>query len=435
MFWQVRHCDPQWHDPLDVEKCRRYSQLVLHTTDSDVTLYKNVHCARCNFINMSTGDFQCLDPNDFQMCSSTLNIRKVRLPPVFSVLMDFRNSSCDAEDELWDPIHLACRKVLCGQLYKLNNGMCVRDPSVFAPLENSTLLDDSCHKIMLSTHEFIPRLNGYVYVNATNEVYEQGEYEMLSDGNMLICSKENDYMATFTTLHQLLTLVTMVISLVGLTLHIIIYALVPRHRNLPGKNLFSLSCCLFVAYLLFLTGIRATEQHGLCVFISVSLHFFWLASFCWMSVMSVDVCRTFTSQVYRGDSAGNYTYGLYSLYAWSVPTLVVTLALIFDYVDILPEYRPQYATNLCWINNRYGLATFFLLPQGAIVLENTLLFLVTARGIYKQMKVARYANMRSQSVKGTKEKTVKIMHKGISKEVVQVGVFSLYPHVCLLVYI
>ncbi|XP_050715817.1 uncharacterized protein LOC126998350 isoform X2 [Eriocheir sinensis] len=416
---QVRHCDPLWPDPLDVEKCRRYSQMVLHTTDTSVTLYKNPHCARCNFVNMSMGNFQCLDPNDPNMCSSAISIRKINLPPVFSVLMDFRNSSCDAQDELWDPIHLACRKVFCGQLYKLSNGFCVRDPEVFAVLENSTLLYDSCRKIKLSMDEFTPRSDGSMHVNATNKVYEQGEYEMLSDGNVLICSDNDEYVRSFTTLHQLLTLVTMVVSLLGLALHIVIYILVPRHRNLPGKNLFSLSCCLFLAYLIFLTGIRATEHHGFCVFISASLHFFWLASFCWMSVMSVDVCRTFTSQVYRGDSAGYHTYALYSLYAWGVPTLVVTLALICDYVGFLPEYRPQYATNLCWINNSYGLATFFLLPQGAIVLENTLLFLVTARGIYKQMKAAKFANRRSQSVKGTKEKTVKIMHKGAPKEVVQ----------------
>lgn len=418
---QMRHCHPDWPDPLDVEKCHRYSQLVLHTVGgSRTTLYKNLHCAKCNFVNMSSGQFQCLDPYDFNVCSSLNGSRSMYLPPVFSVLMDFRNTSCDATNELWDPIHLACRKVFCGQLYKLEKGVCVRDPAALAVLRNSTLLDDSCRKINLSESEYIPRSDGSVFVNATKRVYEQGEYEMLSEGDVLICNDYDDYFASFTLLHQLLTLVTIVISLVGLGLHIIIYMLVPRYRNLPGKNLFCLSCCLFLAYLLFLTGMKATEHRGLCVFISSALHFFWLAAFCWMNVMSVDVCRTFNSQVYRGDPAGNRTFVLYSLYAWSVPAVVVALALIFDFMDILPDYRPRYATDLCWINSRYGLALFFLLPQGAIVLENTLLFLVTARGIYKQVQAAKYASTRSQSVKGARnEKNSRAEQKTGPKEGMQ----------------
>ena len=378
--------------------------MVLHTVSSRVTLYKNLHCAKCNFVNMSLGEFRCLDPYDNYECSSNIFERNFfSFPPVFSVLMDFRNTSCDGMDELWDPIYLTCKKVFCGQLYKLNKGVCVKD---------------SCRKIRLSEHEYTPLSDGSVFVNITDRVYKEGEYEKLSEGDVLICY---DYVANFTTQHQLLTLVTMVISLVGLGLHIVIFMLVPRYRNLPGKNLFSLACCLFLAHLLFLTGIRATEYNGLCVFFSAALHFFWLACFCWMNVMSVDVCRTFTSQIYRGDTDGNKTYAFYSLYAWGVPTLVVALALIFDYIDILPEYRPEYATNLCWINNQYGLVLFFLLPQGAVVLENTLLFLVTARGIYKQVKAAKYANIRSQSVKAAKnEKNVRI-RKTSPRETMQVS--------------
>lgn len=418
---QVRHCHPDWPEPLDMEKCHRYSQLVLHTVGSRSILYKNFHCAKCNFVNMSSGQFQCFDPYDMDMCNNARSVRrKPNWPVAFSVLMDFRNTSCDAEDLLWDPIHLACRKVFCGQLFKLEKGVCVRDPATLAVLRNSTLQDDSCRRIKLSESEYIPRGDGSVFVNATKRVYKKGEYEMFSEEDVLICNDYDDYSASFTLLHQLLTLVTMVISLVGLGLHIIIYMLVPRHRNLPGKNLFCLSCCLFLAYLLFLTGMRATEHRGLCVFISSALHFFWLAAFCWMNVMSVDVCRTFSSQVHRGDPAGNRTFVLYSLYAWSVPAMVVALSLVFDFMDILPDYRPRYATDLCWINSRYGLALFFLLPQGAIVLENTLLFLVTARGIYKQVQAAKYASTRSQSIKGARnEKNARVEQKTGPKEALQ----------------
>lgn len=404
---QVRQCDPTWPDDLDVEKCRRYSKVVQYTeADNRVTIYKNPHCARCNFVNTSSNGLKCIDPN----IENALQKIGPKFLPCFSVLMDFRGEKCKSINELWDPIHLACKRIYCGHLYKLENGLCVRDPTYYRSLENSTLLDHSCPKMELFENDYIPRPDGSVFVNVSKKVYKKGEYEMLKEGTILICNDHRYYTAAFTTTHQLLTLIVLVTSLSCLGLHIIIYLLVPRFRNLPGKNLFSLSCCLFIAHLIFLTGITATYNYGFCVFLSATLHFFWLASFCWMNIMSVDVCRTFTSQVYRGNADGHRNYMYYSIYAWSIPTLVVALSLIFNYTDILPEYKPDYATQLCWMNNLYGLALFFLLPVGAIVLENTIFFFVTSCGIYKQAKAAKYANTRSQSVKGGHEpKAVKKM--------------------------
>ncbi|XP_069955164.1 uncharacterized protein [Cherax quadricarinatus] len=421
---QVRDCDPAWPNQLDKEKCRRYSQMVQYKDGNLVTVFKNPHCAKCNFINVSSSALSCLPPQKYNKCVS------IRRPPIsfplcFSVLMDFREDNCNAADELWDPIHLTCKKIYCGQLYKLENGECVKDLVAYRSVENSTLLDQACPKIMLFENEYIFRDDGSVLVNASQKVYKTGEYEIFSENFLLICNDHYQYTAGFTEVHQLLTLIVLLLSLTGLALHIIIFLLVPRYRNLPGKNLFCLSCCLFVAHLIFLTGMRATFNHEVCVFIAATLHYFWLASFCWMNVMSVDVCRTFTSQLYRGDIDARRTYILYSLYAWSIPALVVTLSLIFDNVNALPDYQPKYATDICWINNRYGLGLFFLLPVGTIVLENTILFFVTSREIYKQAKAARYANTRSQSVKeghvvhGTNNTTEKIQKQGLPKQMTQ----------------
>ncbi|XP_037782218.1 uncharacterized protein LOC119578707 isoform X3 [Penaeus monodon] len=398
---QVRHCDPDWPDSTDFEKCERYSLMVAYTDSRKrMTYYKNPHCARCNFANASVGELQCLPPTRWSQCVNGFRqTSPPRLPPSFSVLMDFRGGRCDEATELWDPVLEICHKIHCGHLFRLVAGRCERDVEAYESLSNSSLLDSSCPKRLLNLTEYVPRGDGSIFVNASKKVYAKGEFEVRNDTHVLICHDVSHYAEAFGAVHQYLTLVVLSVSLVALALHIAIYMLVPRHRNLPGKNLFSLSCCLFVAHVLFLTGTRETGVHGLCVFLSCSLHYFWLASFCWMNVMSVDVCRTFSSQLYRGDSDGGRTYLLYSLYAWTVPALVVSLALLLDWVDLLPDYRPEYATRLCWINNRHGLALFFLLPVGAIVQENLVLFLISTYGICKQMKAARYANVRSQSTR------------------------------------
>ncbi|KAG7157655.1 G-protein coupled receptor Mth-like 10-like 2 [Homarus americanus] len=438
---QVRHCDPAWPDQLDREKCRRYSQLFMHKNGtSHETVYKNPHCARCNFVNVSSSAVSCVHSLLSKKCVSNRSTGSGNLPTCFSVLMDFRENTCNTADELWDPIHLTCKKIYCGRLFKLENGECVKDYTAYQSLGNSTLLDNSCPKIELLEDDYVPRPDGSVFVNTTKKVYKKGEFEMHSETKILVCNDHYQYTAGFSEIHSLLTLIVLLISLAGLALHIIVYLLVPRFRNLPGKNLFCLSCCLFIAHLIFLTGMR-THIHELCVFISAALHYFWLASFCWMNVMSVDVCRTFTSQLYRGDTDARQSFIFYSIYAWTIPALVVTLSLVFDYTNVLPEYRPGYATDLCWLNNRYGLALFFLFPVGAIVLENTILFFVTACGIYKQVKAARYANRRSQSVKeghgaqGAKNsKPGKMQKEGGFKQILQ-GRRSAKERVRLILYI
>ncbi|XP_068230514.1 uncharacterized protein [Palaemon carinicauda] len=394
---QVRHCDPAWPDHLDREKCQRYSHLVTFKNDEGrETYYKNPHCARCNFVNVSSSNLKCFNPPDnFDYSNRRANHRG--MIPVFSVLMDFSSKDCNNENELWDPIHMKCQKILCGYLFKLENGQCVRDETVFEKLRNSSFLDNSCPKILLQG--YLARENGSVFMNTSKKIYDVGSYEVVNISHILICNENHHYLLKFSDAHKLLTLIVMVISIVSLAFHICIYMLVPRFRNLPGKNLFSLACCLFIAHILFLTGIGATWYHELCVSLSAILHYFWMASFCWMNVMSVDVCRTFRSQLYRGDLNSRKTYICYSLYAWGVPALVVLIALVFDNVDIVADYRPEYGTDYCWINNRYGLILFFVMPVGAIIIENMVLYFVTICCICKQAKAASYAGTRSQSVK------------------------------------
>ncbi|KAK7085127.1 hypothetical protein SK128_019212 [Halocaridina rubra] len=403
---QIRHCDPAWPDLLDKDKCERYSYMVSHTNDrKQETFYKNPHCARCNFINVSDSSFQCVNLHDGRNFDSR---RGRNLPVVFSVLMDFQGKECYHENEMWDPIHKKCQKIYCGKLYRLENGICVENEMVEEVIENSSLLNQSCPKIRVTN--FFALDDGSVFVNSSRKKYRNGDYEIVDNISILVCN-DLHYLATFSEAHSYLTAVVLIISVTALALHMGIYILVPRFRNLPGKNLFSLSCSLFIAHMLFLTGMRATANHGLCVFISAALHYSWIASFCWMNVMSVDICRTFTSQVYRGDLKSQRTYIFYSVYAWGIPSIVIGLAFLFEYTDLVPDYKPEYGTTVCWINKRSSLVLFFILPIGAIFLENVILYMVTVCGICKQAKAASYAGTRSQSFKdangSTSEKKVK----------------------------
>lgn len=391
---QVRNCDPTWNDLEVIDKCQQYSLLMHHNN----VVYKNPHCAVCNYVNVTDAAGAG--------CMTYKRTRKYRieLPPSFSALMDFNRNPCDGEN-FYDPINQKCIPVKCGSLFTRQNRQCVRKTN-YTELGNSSVLNNTCPKIMVSEDKFIILRDGSVYINSSKKVFKPGNYESLNDSQILICNEEFVYLSTVTSSQKWMTFAVLLLSLVCLLAHITIYMLLPKMRNLPGRNLFSLSCSLFLAHFLFLISTHATEHNNLCIFMGLSLHYFWLASFCWMNVMSLDVYITFRGNVRRGSQAGGKTFLFYSMYAWGVPLLVILSALCVQFTNILPEYKPKYAGQMCWINNRDSLVLFFLFPIGAIVLENVALFIVTSYGIYQQTKITKFAMKRSQSVKNKPDKEV-----------------------------
>jgi hypothetical protein len=87
-------------------------------------------------------------------------------------------------------------------------------------------------------------------------------------------------------------------SLLALAAHASIYWLLPKLRNLPGKTLLALACCLFLGQLLFITGTGRTTTRWLCQAVGMTMHYFFLAGFMWMNVMSFDVFKTFNKTRY-----------------------------------------------------------------------------------------------------------------------------------------
>ena len=88
-------------------------------------------------------------------------------------------------------------------------------------------------------------------------------------------------------------------------------------------------------------------------------------------------------------------FKIYSIYAWVIPMLIVTCGHVVDHVDLLKEYKPSYASTICWLNNRAGLALFFVLPFAALFLENIVLFLIAVASMVQQKKMKRLAFSRS----------------------------------------
>lgn len=318
-----------------------------------------------------------------------------------------RNEIVCGPKEIFDHFHDRCHAVICGAIFVNEGGTCV--PKSELKVDGPTArngLNSSCQRLVLTENlDYIQLENGSLILNSTGEMLHPEDYEPIEVGqNVSICSIQPDsYFKYASTGQHYMSDICLAISVVCLAFHIIVHMILPKLRNLPGKNLLSLSCALFMAQLLFLTGIglRDTVGYRLCATLGVLTHWFYLAAFFWMNVMGFDICRTFTGSLirHRGMQGRGQrcTFIFYSLYAWGFPTLVVSLGIMLDLTHLMDDYAPEYGTRLCWISNKTGLGFFFIVPVAVLLLENMILFSLTVFSILKQRRAARFAVDKKQS--------------------------------------
>ncbi|KAG1669293.1 G-protein coupled receptor Mth2 [Nymphon striatum] len=383
--------------------CKLYSSY-LYFDDYDIkTVYKNSYCAACNNISIST--LFCTQESD-----STIGMRRFRTS--LSVLFDFNVRSgqlvartvhpCEP-GSIFDSLRQRCLTIQCGLLYKLQNGECIRDET--AAMTNNSLRSN-CITVHLLPREFSLLPNDTVWVNATNKLYEIGEYELTdpfnaSDSKLSICKEEHLVpLFKFSSAQSILSHVCLSISILCLIVHIALYAIVPKLRNLPGQNLLCLSGSLLLGQLLFLFGVDNNEHHLGCVCIGSILHFFLLSYFFWMNVMAIDICYTFRSNSYR-PNAGRKRFIQYSCYAWLIPLGIVVLGAIFDHVEEfeLSSFRPGYGNGLCWINHKKALIVLFIVPVAIIMILNISMFSLTAYHIKQSHEASKKAIKRSEKTR------------------------------------
>ena len=290
---------------------------------------------------------------------------------------------------------------MCGSQFINQDGSCVPKnvTDEFDGEWSSGSLNSTCQRIDLyEGDDYVLLDNGTIVLNSTGELIDPDQYETTANGSVQVCADEgrqNDYYFKYSAVQRILSDVCLAVSIVCLALHIAVHSAVPKLRNLPGKNLLSLSCSLFMAQLLFLTaiGAKTTLGYELCAAVAIITHWSYLAAFFWMNVMGFDICRTFAGQMSRHRDAGQRSnaFRFYSLYAWGVPMVIVSIGLALDLTHVWDDFAPRYGDHICWISNRSGLGIFFALPVGLLLLENTILFGVTVFSIVKQRRAGRYA--------------------------------------------
>ncbi|XP_037679750.1 adhesion G protein-coupled receptor E1 isoform X2 [Choloepus didactylus] len=161
--------------------------------------------------------------------------------------------------------------------------------------------------------------------------------------------------------------VGLIISLVCLVLAIATFLLCHSIRNRNTDLHLHLCVCLFLAKILFLTGVDKTNNQLGCAIIAGLLHYLFLACFFWMLVEAVMLFLMVRNlKVVNYFSSRNIKILHLCAFGYGLPVLVVVVS-----ASVQPQGYGMH--NRCWLNTETGLIWSFLGPVCTIILINSIL--------------------------------------------------------------
>ncbi|GFV94840.1 probable G-protein coupled receptor Mth-like 3 [Trichonephila clavipes] len=392
---------PDGVDSESIHKCNAYTSYVYRKPPPRTEIYKNFHCALCNGVPIES--IICSDPS----------VGPIRTDPDFkapmTMLFDFNYyggleevgnlSPCLLhEGQIWDPIFRKCQNFTCGTLYKREGSRCVPIST-----SNEKGLKDSCPKVILNGENFHLLADGSVYINKTMKYLGKDEYEVYKREKNIVLQiatcVDDTHLLPYSIVHSWLSAIVLSISVICLILHLIIYGMLEKLRNRPGKILMSLAVSLLCGHLFLLLGPYFRDILWLCYFNGALIHFGYIAAFSWMSVMAFDIHGTF-SVTQSHNTNKSKVFLKYSLFAWLCTACLVLSSILID--NLLPNgnsFRPRYAEPTCWLNSKKGLLIFFVTPATILLIANIVLFGITAFHITKVSRQTKMVNNFSDKVR------------------------------------
>ena len=426
----IQSCPP---DVINEEVIYRCEQGNTSYVFAALQTFKNIACAECHGI-----------PTNRILCEPAEVTTLSLVPPMpkdkrkwysFRVLVDFNSeegefgelsketdlkfSEMCSDEEIYDPFTEKCRKIFCIPPRIAVKGKCIiteanetfilsktLSPNFF---NVSTIIRPNCTLIKLNQSEYDFRNNSQIYVYATQKLYNDSEYYQIGldlficHSDLPSCESGCETINVFYSdvIESYVSLISLIISLTALAFNFFVYICFSQLRNTPGKILMCLIISLFFAQLFFLIAPQFEEYGIACTLSAIVVHFFYMAAFCWMNVIALDLWMTFSNQfitVGSNDKSKRFLY--FSLYGWLIPGLIVGFSIIIDNVDTesgLRNFQPGYGDGACWMTSQNGVLLLFAGPLVLFKFFDCIAFINTARHIYKAKKHGAVARQNNDS--------------------------------------
>ncbi|XP_064639912.1 uncharacterized protein LOC135495345 isoform X2 [Lineus longissimus] len=136
---------------------------------------------------------------------------------------------------------------------------------------------------------------------------------------------------------SVLTYIGLTISLISLLIFFFLIVLNPHLLNERNVIHLNLIVAMIIALFMFLISELVTKEKAICQAVAILIHFFFLATFCWLWVEALYLFYAVTSGITKG------RLKCYIPFAWGVP-LVIVSAVVGMNVD---NYGSDWK---CWLN-------------------------------------------------------------------------------------
>ncbi|KAJ1531659.1 hypothetical protein ONE63_000330 [Megalurothrips usitatus] len=172
----------------------------------------------------------------------------------------------------------------------------------------------------------------------------------------------------------------------------ILYAMTPALRDVHGRALMCQVVCLTVAYLtLAFVQLWGSQLEGhLCFTIACVVQFSFVACFFWLNVMCIN---TWYNMALRPAQkwcrrTERRRFVLYSMYAWSLPCVLLGVTLVMDLTPTIPSsyVKPHFGVDFCWFQTDRAALPYFYAPVTFLVLVNVVLFALTAAAMHRRRR-------------------------------------------------
>ena len=279
------------------------------------------------------------------------------------------------ENEVYDPEIEGCRPMICPGLFE--NGT-----------SNGCHSNTSCRLIELMEDD------DYQLLNSSTLIYSGIEYDIVQyiEGNPVICTDFNMtgtiernvtiIFYSYPAAYFYLTYIGCSLSLLGVIVILISLVLFKELRTLTTIILANLSVCLIVTDILILVGgpvANALESRSLCEVVSIVNHYFYLAQFTWMTIMTIEITRTLLRGVrmrmFPSKRAVHRTFIIYFITGWTIPLFIVIPTIIINYSPstshlVLYGHMEDGTDGVCWINHELSLIIAFIVPMSISLIIN-----------------------------------------------------------------
>ncbi|CAN7938309.1 unnamed protein product [Ixodes hexagonus] len=191
----------------------------------------------------------------------------------------------------------------------------------------------------------------------------------------------------FYSVENYLTIVCVSLSICCLFLKVVVFGIYKEARSFSSKCTLCLSVTLLMTQLVFLLANSFKVSRVVCTASAMLVHYGFLSTFSWTSVLSFDIWRSITAV--KLSSTRNKTLALYAVAAWGAPMIILAVAAMVNWLAPTSSMFPLYGDSSCWFGSIWAQIAYFLAPIAVLLVLGIFLYLNTVYYIRKTTGLAR----------------------------------------------